>query len=146
MGDKLKAFFNFAIYAAIAIISCIFIVTRLSYLGIFLISALYLAIHIYTFNQEKGRDKVTCVLYTGLYVVLILISLYQYSVTTEEINRNEYLSGQRYGYEEGYVEGRRDAVNAADDITNDSYRVGYNDGFNDGYVEAENYYLYEFYS
>ena len=146
MKDKIKEAFKTIGLGVVILFFCAVIVTRLTYLGIFLISALYLAIHIYYHNMDKGKGKFDSIFFAGVYVAIIILSLHQYSVVTEEIKKDQYLSGQRYGYEEGYVEGRRDAVNAADSITNASYRDGYNDGFSDGYVEAENYYLYEFYS
>ena len=95
---------------------CAVFVTRVSWLGVFILSALYLSIHIYYQVTDSGKSKADGIMFSGIYVVLIIMSLYQYSVDSEKIEQDQYLNGQEYGYEEGYAEGYRDAMNEIDSL------------------------------
>lgn len=105
IGKKAKSFLNNILYSIIALIACIIIVRYLSPIGVFLISSLYLAIHIYISNKEKGESKSGCILYTGIYVLIIIISLVSYFKDTKEISDYQYSLGYRAGYEIGYTDG-----------------------------------------
>ena len=57
---------------------CAVFVTRVSWLGVFILSALYLSIHIYYQVTDSGKSKADGIMFSGIYVVLIIMSLYQY--------------------------------------------------------------------
>ena len=55
---------------------CAVFVTRVSWLGVFIISALYIAIHIYYQVTDTAKTKPDGIMFSGIYVVLIIMSLY----------------------------------------------------------------------
>lgn len=116
MLDRIKDILATIGIIILTLFICAFIITRVSWLGVFIISALYIAVHIYCQITDSGKSKADGIMFSGIYVVLIIMSLYQYSVDSKKIEQDQYSNGIEYGYEEGYAEGYRDAMNEIDSM------------------------------
>ena len=87
MLDRIKDILATIGIGIVILFLCAVFVTRVSWLGVFIISALYIAVHIYCQITDSGKSKADGIMFSGIYVVLIIMSLYQYSVDSKKIEQ-----------------------------------------------------------